>query len=99
MGVAVVDQVRGRVHVIGLERDVRDAMPCEQRRAKPAGDLMTVVRSEYQDVRGQRGLARSELPDVQVVQLGYAVDGGEFCTDLGGVDPGRRRLEEHPSGR
>ena len=77
-------------------------MPDAERSLEHVGEppprRVAVAVGRDQHVRGQRGEARRDLPDVQVVHLDHAWLGDERAADLLGVETARRRLEEDPAG-
>ena len=73
------DAGRG-IGVIGLQRHVPDAVPLAEHRTQLRRDLVAVARRPHEHVRRQRDRARPDLPHVQVVHLGHAVDLRELLT-------------------
>ncbi len=59
---------------------------------------MAVGVGVHQDVRGQRGFAGGDLPDVEVVDFADTGPAGHRGTDAVRVEPVRCGLEEDPSG-
>jgi len=84
--------------VINLERGVSDAVLATQERLEVGAYRMTVRVRHYQHVRGGGGQTRSDLPDVQVMNLGNVRAGRQRRAHRRRREPGRRRLEEDPPG-
>ena len=67
-------------------------------RLQRAAHAVAVVARRDEHVRGQRGEARGDLPDVQVVDLDHAGHGGQRVADGLGIDALGRALEQHAAG-
>ena len=86
MGVLAVPVTRSdRLLVVDLQGRVRDPVGAEHLLDGQAGGVAVDV-GPHEHVRRQRGLARGDLPDVQVVHLVDARDRGEVGPDPVGVD-------------
>src|SRR5579862_6488643 len=86
------------LRVVDLQRRVRDPPAFGEELREVAPGAVAVAVGLDEDVRGERGEARGDLPDVEVVDLDDSRDGGEGLPDRLRVDAARRRLEEHPGG-
>ena len=89
---------RGReAGVVDLEGGVGDAVLPAQVALQVGADRMAVLARRDEHVRGGRGQARGDLPDVQVMDFGDVRAGGHRGADGGGGQAGGRRLKEDPS--
>jgi Ser/Thr protein kinase RdoA (MazF antagonist) len=90
---------RGRqAGVVDLEGGVGDAVLAAQVVLQVDADRVAVLARRDEHVRGGGGHPRGDLPDVQVVDLGHVRAAGHRRTHRRRVEPGRRRLEEDPTG-
>jgi Ser/Thr protein kinase RdoA (MazF antagonist) len=89
---------RGRqAGVVDLEGGVGDAVFAAQIGLQVGADRVAVLARGDQHVRGGGGLARGDLPDVQVVDFGHVRAAGHRRAHRRRIEPGRRCLEEDPA--
>src|SRR3954454_1547968 len=84
--------------MLDLERGVFDPEALAQQPGQLLTVLLCVAVGSHEHVRRERGEARGDLPDVQVVDLHYVRLGRERAADLRRVELTRRGLEQDPAG-
>ena len=86
----------GRARVIDLQCDVVDAVALLEQAGDGVLAFVTVVAAIYEDVSRERGEARRDFPDVEVVHIAHAVDCVQVGVDGGDVDATGSGFEEDP---